>query len=199
VRRADAQVRGVIAAARAFELRAQDVGEVRGLGVYPLDQLTEHVQGAVEGAASLELVELAGELQQAVGAGIVHFLPHSGDVLVEFAACLHHQLGGSGRSRSANIGDKIGNGEIAFMAHAGDDGDGAGGNGARDLFLVKGPQILERTAATRENEDVDKLVPIEVLDGAHDLAGCPFALHAHRIKREVHIVEATAQDADDVG
>ncbi len=55
--------------------------------------------------------------------------------------------GGTGRGRP-DIRDKIGDGKICLVPNGGDNGDGGFENCAGDDFLVEGPQIFERAAAT---------------------------------------------------
>ncbi len=74
-------------------------------------------------------------------------------------------LGGGGRRGGAHVGGEIGDGEIGLVADAGDDGNGAGGNGARDGFFVESPEVFERAAAAREDENVGKLLAVEIFDG----------------------------------
>src|SRR4029077_16939375 len=125
-------------------------------------------------------------------------LAQIGDVLIEFAARLDHELGSCGGSGSANVSDKIGDGEIGFMAHAGDDGNFGSSDGAGERFFVEGPKIFHGTAATRKNQNVHKFFLIEEFQRFDDFRGGAFALDAHRKNRQVHIVKAAAQDADDV-
>ena len=119
-------------------------------------------------------------------------------MLVELTASLDDQLSGGGRSGGAYVGNEIGDGEVGFVADARNDGDGAGGDGPGHFFFVERPEIFERATATREDQHVDYLLTVEVFDGANDLGRRAFTLHAHRIEGEVHVVEAAAQDANDV-
>src|SRR5207253_2626871 len=121
-----------------------------------------------------------------------------GDVLVKFAARLDNQFGGGGRRGSADIGNKIGDSEIGFVADAGDDRDFGSEDGARDDFFVEGPQIFHGAAAAREDEHVDEFPSIEKLQGLNDFFGRAFALHAHRKKYEMDIGEAPREDARNV-
>ncbi len=68
-------------------------------------------------------MDVAGKFQQAIADQAGKGLAEVGDVLVKFAARLDDELGGGGRSRSADIGDEISDGEIGFVADAGNDGN----------------------------------------------------------------------------
>ena len=72
------------------------------------------------------------------------------------------------------------------------------GDGARHDFFVERPQIFERAAAASEDQHIDSLLTIEKLHGADDFRGGAIALDAHGIQRQMHVVEAAAQDAHDV-
>src|SRR5579871_5924445 len=84
------------------------------------------------------------------------------------------------------------------MADAGDHGDDGLRDRARDRFFVEGPEIFERTATSRENEHVDGLLTIEKLKGTDDFESGSVALHANRKQREVHVVEAAAENTNDI-
>src|SRR5690349_22218380 len=96
---------------------------------------------------------------------VAHLLGESaakiGDVVVEFTAGLHDELGGGGRRGGANVGDEIGDGEIGFVADAGDDRNLRLGDGAGDDFFIESPQIFERTAAANEHEHVHELFGVK--------------------------------------
>jgi hypothetical protein len=83
-------------------------------------------------------------------------------------------------------------------ADAGDDRDGAGRDRTHDIFLVEGPEVFERTAAAREDQDIHELLAVEIFQRRDDFFGRAFALHAHGIDDEMEIGEAAAQDAHDV-
>src|SRR6266404_3931122 len=73
-----------------------------------------------------------------------------------------------------------------------------GVDGADNFFFVEGPEIFERAAAARDDQHVYDFAAIEELNGANDLRGGAVALDAHGIKGQVHIAEASAQDAHHV-
>ena len=73
-----------------------------------------------------------------------------------------------------------------------------GGDSAGNDFLVEGPEIFERAAATGDDQDVNRLLAVEELHGTDDFCGGAISLHANGIKSELHIVEAAAENADDV-
>ncbi len=108
---------------------------------------------------------------------------------------MHDQLGGGGGRGGAHVGDEIGDGEIGFVADAGDYGNFRSEDGAREFFFVEGPEIFEGAAAAGEDEHIDHSAAIEELYGAHNFRGGAVALDAHGIDREVHVAKAAAQDA----
>src|SRR5579862_2183244 len=69
-----------------------------------------------------------------------------------------HQLSGARGRRSAQIRDKVRDGEVDLMADAGDDRRTAAAaaaiDRARDALVVECPQILERAAPTGEDQHV---------------------------------------------
>ncbi len=66
-------------------------------------------------------------------------------------------LGRCRRRGGANVGDEVGDREISFMAHGRDHWNRRLANRARDLFLVKCPEIFRRTAAATNNQNVDEI------------------------------------------
>jgi hypothetical protein len=76
---------------------------------------------------------------------------------------LRSHLGRSRRRGGADIGDKIGDGEIGLMAHAADDGHGAGGEGVRQLFVVEGPQVLDGATAAHQQNHVYRLRGLRIV------------------------------------
>ena len=56
---------------------------------------------------------------------------------------------------SAQVGDKIADGEIGFMADGGDDGNPAGGDGARQGLIVEGGKVFDAASAARDDDDID--------------------------------------------
>ena len=122
------------------------------------------------------------------GEGLAEF----GDVLIEFTARLHDELGSGARSRGANVRDEIGDGEIGFMADTGDDGNFGIKNRASDDFFVEGPEVFDGAAAARENQNVNKLSLIEKPERTDDFFRGAFALHAHGENGQIHVVKTAA-------
>ena len=65
------------------------------------------------------------------------------------------QLGGGRRRRRPQVGDEIGDGEVGLVADGRDHRDAAGDDGPRHRLFVEGPEIFQRSAAPRHDDDVD--------------------------------------------
>ncbi len=71
-------------------------------------------------------------------------------------ARLRHQLRrGGGRGR-AQVGAEIGDGEVRLVPHAAEHGHRALHDGARQLGVVEGPEILHGAAAAHQQDHVDR-------------------------------------------
>ena len=75
---------------------------------------------------------------------------------VVFLAAAEEFGGGRGRG-GAEVGDEVGDGLVGFVADGGDGGDAGGGDGARDDFLVEGPEVFEGAAAAADDDGVEGL------------------------------------------
>jgi hypothetical protein len=91
-----------------------------------------------------------------------------GDLVLSFG----NELGGGRRRGSAEVGGKVGDGEIGFVTDGGDDGELAGCNGAGYALAVESGQIFERSAAAGEDDDVDERRA--VLGGVVEMIDCRF-------------------------
>src|SRR5882672_1336349 len=140
----------------------------------------------------------ATENEDAVANLIAECLAKVGDMLIEFTARLYDKFGGGAGSRSANVRDEVGDGEIGFVADARDDRNFRIEDGPRDDFFVEGPEIFDGAAAARKDQDVDKFSLIEKSQRTDNFLGGTFSLHANRENSEMHVVKTAAQDADDV-
>src|SRR4029077_4667933 len=98
----------------------------------------------------------------------------------------------------AHVGHKIRDSEIRFVANAGDDRDRGMRDGASYSLFIERPKAFERATSPRENPHIDGLLPIEILHRTNDFSGRTFALDAHRIKCQVHVVKEAPQDGDDI-
>ena len=87
------------------------------------------------------------------------------------------QFGGSGGRGRAQVGGKVGEGDVGFVADAADDGDAALRDGADEVGMVEAPQVFEAAAATDEQEGVAFVSAVGGFD-LRDEFGCgAFALY----------------------
>src|SRR5262249_54300973 len=139
----------------------------------------QKIEWAAKTAARGKFVNAAAQHENAIAHLIGERGAEFGNMLIEFAARLHDELGRGRRSRSAHVRDKIGDGEIGFVADTGNDGDFRIEDGAGDDFFVEGPEIFHGTAAAREDQDIRELSLIEKPERPDDFFGGAFALHAN--------------------
>ena len=121
-----------------------------------------------------------------------------GNVPLEFVAGAHHDFGGGRGRRRAQVGDEIGDGEIGFVADAGDDGNYGFGNRAGHRLFVESPQIFERASAAGQNQHVDSFDAVEIPQGLHDFHRRAGALHLYRKQADLGVGESALQHAQDV-
>mgnify|MGYP003615605880 CR=1 FL=1 len=77
-------------------------------------------------------------------------------------ARLRHQLGRRrGRGR-AQVGAKVGDGEIRLVPHPADQGHRALHDGARQLLVVEGPQVLDGAPPPHQQNHVNGWIGIRI-------------------------------------
>src|SRR5882672_3854816 len=108
---------------RLREARAQAEREARSHFIGALALLAQKIERAAKAAARGEFVNATRQFQQAIPNQTSERFAQVSDVLVELGARLDDQLGGGGRRGGANVGNEIGDGEIGFVAYAGDHGN----------------------------------------------------------------------------
>ena len=108
------------------------------------------------------------------------------------------ELGCSGRSGSAQVGDEVRNREVGFVPDGGDDGDLRGSDGARQRFAVKGREIFERSASAGQNDDVDFACAVEPGDAGLDFERRRVALDKRGIDEDLQRGVPAGDDVDEV-
>lgn len=78
----------------------------------------------------------------------------------------------------AQVGHPVGDGEVGLVTDAGDDGDAAARDGARDDLRVERPQVFEAPAAAHEQDEVDLGARGERVERRGDLELGALPLHA---------------------
>ena len=125
------------------------------------------------------------------------------DARQQLHAHRHRHLGGRGRRRRAHVGGEVDERHVGLVPDRGDQRDHARGHGPHHDLLVERPQVLERAAAARDDEEVgpaDRPVQrqrVEAMDGGGDLLGGAVALHPHRPHDHV-AREAVGEPVQDV-
>ena len=108
-------------------------------------------------------------------------------------------LRGRRRRRRAQVGDEVGDRDVGLVADGRDHRHRAAGDRARHDLLVERPEILDRSAAAPDDDDVDARRPCAIArEPAGDVERGAFALHARRANHEVRVRVAAAQHVDDV-
>jgi len=79
-----------------------------------------------------------------------------GKMLGDFVLGLGDELSGGGGGWCAQVGYKIGDGEVGLMSYRGNDREVARCNRAGDTFGVECGQVFERAAAAGEDDEVDQ-------------------------------------------
>ena len=97
IKRDDAHVSGVEAFERLLEALSKAKSQARGHFIGALALLAEQIERAAKTGARGEFVYAAAENQDAIAYLLGESAAQVGDVLVEFAARLHYEFGGSGR------------------------------------------------------------------------------------------------------
>ena len=110
----------------------------------------------------------------------------------------NHQFGRRRGGGRAHVRGKIGDGEVDFMADAGDDRDGRGHDGARQALIVECPEVFQGPAAPGQDQDLALGAAAGELECRNDLHRRLRALHRYRIDQHGRRGKAPRQHMQDV-
>jgi hypothetical protein len=110
----------------------------------------------------------------------------------------HDELRGCGGSWRAEIGDEIGHREVGFVADRRDHGNRRRGNRARHDFAVERPEVLDRSAAAADDDDVDAFHAADRPQPLRDFGGGALALDARRPDDQMGVGISATEHFDDV-
>ena len=150
------------------------------------------VQAVCEG-----LLVLLRVLQTATGCAM-QLLLEAGEVLKAAAEVGATVCGGGCRRRCAQVGGKVGQRHVGFVANTADDGDGARGNGADEVGVVVRPQVFEAAAAADEQQRVAFAAAVGSLDLPDELRRCLFALDERGVDDDADQRVAAAQGGEGI-
>ena len=86
------------------------------------------------------------------------------------------QLGGRRGSRRSHVGREIGEGDVTLVAHAHDHRNRGCHERPHHAFVVEGPQVLEGTAAARQDHQIDAALREDPLERHDHRRGRRFSL-----------------------
>ena len=116
----------------------------------------------------------------------------------QFGHVRHGDLGGVGGRGGPPVRYEVADGHVRLVAHRRDDGNIRVVDGAGHALVVKGPQVLQRTAAAAGDEHIGQAAGVGVTDGAGDLRRGLSSLHANGQQKDLGDGIAAAEDADHV-
>ena len=109
------------------------------------------------------------------------------EMIFELLARAQDNFSGSGRGGSADIGNKIRDGEIALVADAGNHRNFRCGDRAHNYFFVEGPQIFKRASAARDYDYFYGFHSIEMLERGYNFARCELTLDLHGVQHHMRV------------
>ena len=118
------------------------------------------------------------EGRQAPRRELVHPLP-------QLVPLSHHQLRRRRRGRGPKIRHEIRDGDVGFVPHRGDDGDGTCRQRARHDFFIERPEVLQRSAAAGHDQDVQILPRPQPPECGGDLPRRAGPLDRHRVDQNL--------------
>ena len=110
----------------------------------------------------------------------------------------HGDLGGVGGRGGPPVRYEVADGHVRLVAYRRDDRNIRVVDGSGHALVVKGPQVLQRTAAAAGDEHIGQAAGIGVTDGAGDLRRGLSSLHANGQQKDLGDGIAAAEDADHV-
>ncbi len=192
-----------IDAAQACVERLQTAGDdlrsMRQGALQPLAQIV-HVNGVIGQKAArvfetgLQGVESCPSGRKPAALGRDQPFRKKIDAGAQFGPFGNDQLRRRGRRGRAQVRDKIADGKVRFMADRRNNGNRAARNSARQRFIVERRQVLQRTAAPRDNDHIDSAGRLESRQRRDDFARRLGALHAGRRNQNVHRREAPSRN-----
>ena len=191
-----ASARGPLA--RCGQPTAKNHGERGPKLVQLLPATADQQVHLAETAMRLKVADAVATLRKQVAHLLDQIALMVGDVAVEFLARPDNDFRRGGGSGRAQVGHKIGDGEIGFVSHAGDHRYGGSGNRAGNNFFVECPEIFKRATAAGEDHNVSEFGAIEVAQARDNFSGRPFALYFYGKELHVDIREAALEDAENV-
>ena len=108
------------------------------------------------GAADGDAGEALAGLEELEAGGAFEAVRLIGEVLGDLVLSFSDELGGGGGGWGAEVGGKVGDGEVGFVANGGDDGEFAGDDGAGYALGVEGSEVFERASAAGEDDEIDE-------------------------------------------
>jgi len=187
------------------------LAELGGEGGFETEcEVVEALGGAAQERGHARLGTVCGQAGEALAGieklkadGAIEPVGLVGEVLGDLVLDLGDELSGGGGRGGAEVGDKVGDGEVGFMADGGNDGEGGCGDGASDALGVEGGEVFKRSAAAGEDDDVDvedagDAGRVEQGDRRFNFGRSLVALHGDGEEEDVEAGMAAGDDVEEV-
>ena len=172
--------------------------EILAQVVETLGPLPDDTAWLAQGVAGGEAGEVAAVIAEDLSGSAFEPGAEGGDFVAPLGPVAGEKLGGSAGGGRAQIGDKVGDGEVGLMSHGGDGGHAARGQGAGDDFFVEGPEVFEAAATAGDDEEIDLLPGAEGGDGFGDFLRGAGALDADAPNEDADAGGTALEDAEHV-
>src|SRR6185437_13450728 len=159
---------------------SQSMGQI----IQTLRALHHQIANAGKSAVLGKFLKLVARDEYAVARGAVKALMQMRQVLGKAMLGFNHQLCRGRRRRRAQVGNKVGNAEIGFMANGGDDRNCRCSNRSGKPFIVERGQVFYGAATTRDDNHINVLSAVKIPDTGSDLRRSSLALYLRRIDQD---------------
>ena len=145
-----------------------------------------------------ETGEAFAQAHQLEARGTLETMRLIGQVIGDFVLGLSDEFSGGGWRGSAEVGNKVGDGEVGFVTDRGYDGELRCEDGARQALGVEGGQVFKGSATAGNDDEVDEARAVELGEGGFDFGRGGITLHGDGVKQNVEAGVAAADDVEEI-
>src|SRR3990167_3988398 len=111
-----------------------------------------------------------------------HITFQNAHMFQNFSPIRNRYLSRIGRSTGAHIGDKINEGNVTLMSNGADNRNTRSKDRPTPRLAIKRLQIFQAAATARENDHINRLIPVKPIKDFRNLQRRTLTLNLHMIK-----------------